>query len=54
MRLGGHADCGGSCGAVDCCTYPASEPMTLELFMEDYVVHLEYHVRQILQSADSR
>ena len=32
----------------------ASEPVTLELFMHDYVVHLEHHLTQILQPADAR
>jgi len=31
----------------------ASEPVTLELFMHDYVVHLEHHLTQILQPADA-
>ena len=29
--------------------FSASEPATLELFMHDYVVHLEHHLRQILE-----
>jgi DinB family protein len=33
-------------------TFSANDPVTLELFMHDYVVHLEHHVRQILQPAD--
>ena len=28
---------------------PASEPVTLEYFMHDYVVHLEHHLAQILE-----
>jgi DinB family protein len=35
-------------------TYAASEPVTLELFMYDYVVHLEHHLSQILQPTDTR
>jgi hypothetical protein len=31
-------------------TISASEPATLEFFMHDYVVHLEHHLRQILDS----
>jgi hypothetical protein len=34
--------------------FSASEPVTLELFMHDYVVHLEHHLTQILQPADAR
>ncbi|HEY2897994.1 MAG TPA: DinB family protein [Gemmatimonadaceae bacterium] len=30
--------------------FPASEPATLEFFMQDYVVHLEHHLTQILES----
>ena len=29
-------------------TVPASEPTTLDYFMEDYVGHLEHHLRQVL------
>ena len=29
-------------------TVPASEPTTLDYFMDDYVGHLEHHLRQIL------
>lgn len=29
-------------------TIPASEPTTLEYFIQDYVVHLEHHLAQIL------
>jgi hypothetical protein len=29
---------------------PASEPATLEYFMEDYMVHLEHHLAQIFES----
>jgi hypothetical protein len=31
--------------------FAASEPATLELFMQDYVVHLEHHLKQILEPA---
>ena len=31
-------------------TFPASQPVTLEQFMHDYVVHLEHHLAQILES----
>jgi hypothetical protein len=30
---------------------PASEPATLEYFMQDYVVHLEHHLAQIFAAA---
>jgi hypothetical protein len=30
---------------------PASEPATLDYFMNDYVDHLEHHLRQILGPA---
>jgi DinB superfamily len=33
---------------------PASEPATLEYFMHDYVVHLEHHLAQILESFEAR
>jgi hypothetical protein len=33
-------------------TIPRSEPATLEYFMRDYVVHLEHHLAQIMDSAD--
>lgn len=33
-------------------TIPASEPATLEYFMQDYVVHLEHHLAQILIQGD--
>jgi hypothetical protein len=32
-------------------TVAANEPTTLEFFMEDYVIHLEHHLAQILDSA---
>ena len=31
--------------------FPATEPVTLEQFMHDYVVHLEHHLAQILESS---
>lgn len=31
-------------------TFSPSEPATLELFMHDYVMHLEHHLKQILES----
>jgi hypothetical protein len=34
--------------------FSASEPVTLELFMHDYVVHLEHHLTQLLQPADAK
>jgi hypothetical protein len=33
-------------------TFSASEPVTLELFMHDYVLHLEHHLAQILESSN--
>ena len=29
-------------------TMPATEPTTLDYFMDDYVGHLEHHLRQVL------
>jgi hypothetical protein len=34
-------------------TFSASEPATLALFMHDYVVHLEHHLKQILDSRNT-
>jgi len=33
---------------------PPSEPTTLEYLMQDYVVHLEHHLRQIFEPMDAR
>ncbi len=33
---------------------PATEPATLEYFMEDYVVHLEHHLSQILSKGTAQ
>ena len=35
-------------------TIPASEPATLEYFIQDYVVHLEHHLAQIFAAGAAR
>lgn len=34
-------------------TVPASDPTTLDYFMDDYVGHLEHHLRQVLEDSDA-
>jgi hypothetical protein len=35
-------------------TIPSIEPVTLEYFMHDYVVHLEHHLAQILEPVEAK